>query len=1180
MYLKQLILKGFKSFADRSVLTLEPGITAVVGPNGSGKSNISDAVLWVLGERNAKNLRGQVMEDVIFSGSSARKSVGVAEVMLVLDNSDGSLPVDYDEVSVARRMYRNGESEYLINGTVVRRMDVLDILHDTGLGTGTHSIISQGHLDSILQSKPEDRRALIEEAAGVLKHKQRKAKSYRKIEQMDQHLARVNDVMKELERQLGPLQRKAKRAQQYQDVFDQLEQVKLQLAVDDLRVLRRQWDALLETEQAQLAEVEQKRAVVATAEQEYEHIQESIRSESAGVAALAQKHSAAQSLVDRFDSLSLLLGEKERQATQRCAELSALLDENATKRKVAQQQRKEAADQLEQVQSKRTSAQAALDQAQADYDESHNKRLRIERDIADLSRNRNDAAREAEQNAKQLARVQEQLASAQGRAQAAEERLATISQHVETAQAAQLAAQNSLTQAQAEQQRLQDSEAESAQCHSQAQQEVSAAQEAADEAHADVQSLQAELRGIEEIQRAYMAGAGAAHEWVSKQAEASWGSLSPLYDHLKVQDGYEQLVEQLLGSDMTALLVQDKRSVSSIGAAVSQQRKQGRVTLMLPHEQAATPAAVPGCTPLLEKVSCDNSLAGSISVLLGDVMLCPSLDDALAHHLQDKAGLRFATQDGAVVFPSGKVVLGGGASQEQGTLSYANRAKACGKELKTAQSTLASCQQRLEAAKQAAQMAQAESLQVLQQLAHAKGQVQACTRSLQDAQAACQQAQSERETCQQQHLQAEAAVQQALPQVDQLKAKAAQLDQAVQQAKDKVSAKQKELDPARDAEQKLSQQLADAKVAFATLTERETFAARQVDQQARELVALSAADEASLTDLSRKQAARKRIQPLLDTVAALREGINARCVALADETQSAQDATLGSHAQANAAREASSAARASFDASNEALSNTRVEKGRLEMKVQAAADAIVHDCKTPMEQALRLPELERRQEVEDRAFKLQRRIANMGNINPDAAEEYQALKERYDYLQGQLEDLASARSALKKIDRVIDRRMKDDFINTFHTVDAYFQEIFGVLFPGGTAELTLVDPENLETTGVEVKAQPRGKRITKMTLMSGGEKSLVACALLFAVYRTRSTPFYILDEIEAALDDTNLRRLTSYLRELSERTQLILITHQRRTMEMADVLFGVSMQADGVTKVVSQRLEKALQYAE
>ena len=313
MYLKSLVLKGFKSFADRSVLALEPGIIAVVGPNGSGKSNISDAVLWVLGERNAKHLRGQAMEDVIFAGSSARKSVGIAEVDLVLDNSDGTLPVDFDEVAVTRRMYRSGESEYLINGVVARRMDVLDILHDSGLGTGTHSIISQGSLDSILQSKPEDRRALIEEAAGVLKHKQRKAKSERKLAAMDAHLARVKDVAAEVERQLGPL-------------ADELADLSLSLAVDDLRTLRRGWDDALARERALEAELEEKRAAIAQAEAAAEELQEKIRRESVDAGELARRHRRASSAVERFDGATLVLDEKRRAAQSYESELRVRLE--------------------------------------------------------------------------------------------------------------------------------------------------------------------------------------------------------------------------------------------------------------------------------------------------------------------------------------------------------------------------------------------------------------------------------------------------------------------------------------------------------------------------------------------------------------------------------------------------------------------------------------------------------------------------------------------------------------------------------------------------------------------------------------------------------------------------------------------------------------------------------------
>ncbi|MEG1196971.1 MAG: AAA family ATPase, partial [Raoultibacter sp.] len=312
MYLKSLVLKGFKSFADRSVLTFEPGVSAVVGPNGSGKSNISDAVLWVLGERNAKNLRGQAMEDVIFSGSSARKPVGIAEVDLILDNSDGTLPIDYSEVALTRRMYRSGESEYLINGALARRMDVLDILHDTGLGTGTHSIISQGSLDSILQSKPEDRRALIEEAAGVLKHKQRKLKSQRKLEQMDAHLMRVKDVASEVERQLKPLERKARRALAYQDLSAELGALNLVLAVDDLRGLQAKWDGLCAQEAEANTALEAARQRIAQAEAASVALQDRLRSEGMDAGQLATRYRRAQTALERFDANTLLLREKKR----------------------------------------------------------------------------------------------------------------------------------------------------------------------------------------------------------------------------------------------------------------------------------------------------------------------------------------------------------------------------------------------------------------------------------------------------------------------------------------------------------------------------------------------------------------------------------------------------------------------------------------------------------------------------------------------------------------------------------------------------------------------------------------------------------------------------------------------------------------------------------------------------
>lgn len=1183
MYLKSLVLKGFKSFADRSALTLEPGITAVVGPNGSGKSNISDAVLWVLGERNAKNLRGQVMEDVIFAGSSARKSVGVAEVTLVLDNSDGSLPVDFDEVAITRRMYRNGESEYLINSTVARRMDVLDILHDSGLGTGTHSIISQGHLDSILQSKPEDRRALIEEAAGVLKHKQRKAKSQRRLEQMDQHLARVKDVVAEVDRQLGPLQRKARKAVQYQELSAQLAQVQLELAVDDLRTLQRRWDGTCATERELDQGLQEARAKVRQSEEAFGALQERIRQESADVANLAAKQARASSAADRLDATALLVAEKRRAANARVTELQAALDANQERRDLAGRERAKAADELEQIREELAAAQEAAQSAGASYDQAHGDRKELERSADEATRSRSKLDRDLSRARTDLSRAQEALAAGAGRLRALQERQAEAQERLKVAdleveQAAQQAQQAKDVLANLEEQdrALKDELAAK-------RKERDVVRGRVDRTFAAERDAQAKVRALEEVERASLDAAGPARAWLTKKGSVDV-ELAPLTAHLRVDEGYEPLVERLLGADVTALLLEGSAQAQAVADALSRGRHAGEVTLLMRGAAPAAPAvrtAPAGCRMLLDHVQCSDECRFVVHALLGDVCVCQSTAQALSCHEQDKSGLRFVSFDGTIVWPSGKVQVRVAASDEgQGALARARALEQARKDFAQAVTEHSAAKIAGSQASQDVRLAQESSLRVSQELANQRGLAMSLADALRKAQAHAQRVRQECAQVERQLVEEQERAASRKPQVDQVQQAVLALESQVEQAKEQLSAIQEKLGPARELESVRSLELSRAKLAAATLLERETYAARVVDERSRELVLLAKADEAALLQLSGKQAARKRTEPLMDVLESLAELARDCGRDLASQVASAQEASTGAHAQASAARQKAQEAHAQLDAASERLSQVRVEKGQLEVRVQAAVNVIVQDCHATMEQALELPPVQDRSALEDSSAKLQRRISNLGTINPDAASEYDQLKERYDYLQAQLKDLADARASLRKINRIIDERMKEDFVSTFHQVNKNFQEIFAVLFPGGQAELTLVDPENLDETGVEVAAQPKGKRITKMTLMSGGEKSLVACALLFAVYRTRSTPFYILDEIEAALDDSNLRRLTAYLSELRGSTQLIMITHQRRTMEMADVLFGVSMQADGVTKVISQRLEKALAYAE
>lgn len=1186
MYLKSLVLKGFKSFADRSVLALEPGITAVVGPNGSGKSNISDAVLWVLGERNAKHLRGQAMEDVIFAGSSARKSVGIAEVDLVLDNSDGTLPVDFDEVAITRRMYRSGESEYLINGVVARRMDVLDILHDSGLGTGTHSIISQGSLDSILQSKPEDRRALIEEAAGVLKHKQRKAKSERKLAAMDAHLSRVKDVAAEVERQLGPLERKAKRARTYQGLADELADLNLGLAVDDLRTLRRGWNDAVSREQALEAELEQKRAAIAQAEAAAEELQEKIRRESVDAGELARQHRRASSAVERFDGATLLLHEKRRAAQSYEAELRVTLEANKAKRAQAEADRAQAAAQLAEVQHDREQADAAVARLAQEQAENAQQRRALEREVEELERAKRTGERAQEQARRELAETQEALTSGLAHVKLIEGHGKELELQLERAQAEAVALADAAAQAGTALDALVEAEGAARARVGEALGARETARGELDEARDAASLVASEIKGLEEVERA-SAAAGPARAWLLDNAADLGVRLDPLAHAVRATEGFEALVEHLLSSDVSALLVDDATRANAAAAALVAQGERGEVVLVprtgeSARSAAAREAAAAGLgRALVDELTYAAEDADAVEALLGDVVVCADLDAAFAAHARRAQGVRYVTSDGCIVWPNGKVTVGAAAADsDEGVLARARRLEELRGRLRAAEEARAAAEERAAAAEAALRTAQGESLRLSQELAELRGKTDSARAEARRGEEKLAAVRREFEDIERQRGEAERTVAEARPSVEALEQKLAALKQELEQGAARLEEAQDTVVPLRKEAARLRDALSEAKLKAATLSERQTYTSRVVDARTRDLEAVAKSDAEARETLLRKTVAQKRIEPLLALFGELVASARKWTRDLEEAATAAQDSSTGLHNAVNEARAVARAAHDAFDDANARLSAARVDKGRLEVQVDAAVNVIVHDCNVPLDRALELPELEDRGACEDAAFKLRRRIANMGTINPDAAEEYEQLKERYDYLAAQLADLDSARRSLTKIVRVIDARMKDDFIRTYEAVDANFREIFAVLFPGGSAELALSDPDDLENTGVEVTAQPKGKRITKMMLMSGGEKSLTALALLFAVYRIRTTPFYILDEVEAALDDSNLRRLTMYLESLRDSTQLIMITHQRRTMEMADVLFGVSMQADGVTKVVSQKLDRALQYAE
>ena len=1177
MYLKSLVLKGFKSFADRSVLSLEPGITSVVGPNGSGKSNISDAVLWVLGERNAKNLRGQAMEDVIFAGSSARKSLGVAEVDLVLDNSDGTLPIDYDEVALTRRMYRNGESEYLINGSPARRMDFMDILHDTGLGTGTHSIISQGNLDAILASKPEDRRALIEEAAGVLKHKQRKDRSARKLAAMDEHLARVKDVCAEVERQLKPLARKAQRAQAYQGIADELAHLDLVLAVDDLRTLQAQWDATLASEREAAAAIDVEQFRVKEAEQRLEKLQLLLQEKGLYVGDLTAQRGRFHMDAERLDSAVMVLAEKSRSiyarleaaqntssgSTRRissledeCSELKERLDEQIASRDALSSQ----VDELSGQQAQAVDARKACDSELSDIQSLLRSRER-EMDEATVKRSKLQDSLSGRISTKRLleSKKEETAAELEQTKRSFDERCRGLDE--EARELAELL----------EKSRIASEEVTAAQ------QAVADARSALDEARKEKQRIEGQITALEEINRS-MRSKNDASAWISEHGRSIEESIAPLAAEVQAPQELERLVELLMGEDLASFYTQDEAAAQRVAEGLIASQAHGDASILVAGSQTLARRGRHTGVRLIDRLTYPDRLAGTLDAILGDVFLVDSLDEALAQSVTDER-VRYACPDGTVVWPGAKISVHSGTSADDGVLSRERTLAQLREKDGAASEALANAQSSLEALEGELERKRAMSLELSQTHAQRKG--------------ANESAKAERE-----RLAKRVGVLEAtLAQIDADLAKAdkelaevepqiAQLTEAIEQARKSRSDLEERMNTvsgnralAYEKEQEVSGRLSEIRLSLATAKERVLSLTREHRERERDLDRARKSFERAQRDLTTLEVARARIKPLRDALLDLKESCQVWVEELASKAALEQSNSATLNESINEARAGSRKAKEALETAQAQLSEVRVAKGRLEVQVETAINIIVEQCGVPLETALETPAPEDRAQTESEAFKLRRRLSSMGTIDSSAAEEYEAAKERYEYMASQVEDMEAARRALKRIVAAIDARMKEQFDVTFDQVNRNFQDIFGTLFPGGSASLSLMGEEDSDSVGVEINAQPRGKKIAKMTLMSGGEKSLTALALLFAVYRIRRTPFYILDEVEAALDDSNLRRLVAYLQTLRHETQLIMITHQRRTMEMSDVLYGVSMQADGVTKVVSQRLEAALPHS-
>ncbi|MBZ6083816.1 chromosome segregation protein SMC [Streptomyces olivaceus] len=1186
MHLKALTLRGFKSFASATTLRFEPGITCVVGPNGSGKSNVVDALSWVMGEQGAKSLRGGKMEDVIFAGTTGRPPLGRAEVSLTIDNSDGALPIEYAEVTITRIMFRNGGSEYQINGDTCRLLDIQELLSDSGIGREMHVIVGQGQLDSVLHADPMGRRAFIEEAAGVLKHRKRKEKALRKLDAMQANLARVQDLTDELRRQLKPLGRQAAVARRAAVIQADLRDARLRLLADDLVRLRDALQAEIADEAAlkerkEAAEQELGRALRREAD-----LEDEVRRLAPRLQRAQQTWYELSQLAERVRGTVSLADARVKSATSAPPEERRGRDPEELEREAARVREQEA------------ELEAALEAAEHALEDTVAHRADLERELAQEERRLKDAARAIADRREGLARLSGQVGTARSRAASAQAEIERLAEARDASQERAAAAQEEYETLQAEVDGLDADDQELAERHE-------AAKRGLAEAEAALAAAREEATAAERARAATQArhetlalglrrkdGTGA----VLAAGDRLTGLLGPVAELLTVTPGHEAALATAFGAAADALAV---TSPAAAADAVRLLRKQdaGRAALLLAGAPDGAVDEPRGDGPpyAADLVRGPSDLMPAVRRLLRGIVVVDTLEDA-EDLVYARPGLTAVTADGDLL---GAHFAQGGSAGAPSLLEVqasVDRAAAELEELGVRCESLAGAQEaavgrRRECAALVEELgerrraADREKSSVAQQLGRLAGQARGAAGEAERSAAAAARAQE--------------ALDKALADVEELAERLAVAEELpVEEEPDTAARDRLAADGANARQTEM-----EARLQVRTHEERVKGLAGRADS-------LDRAARAEREARARAEQRRARLRHEAAVAEAVAAGAR-QLLAHVEVSLNRADAerTVAEAAKARREQELTAARTAGRDLKAEldkltdsvhrgevlgAEKRLRIEqletKALEELGVEPAGLAAEYGPHQPVppsppaegeelpqdpEHPRNLPRPFVRSEQEKRLKSAERAYQQLGKVNPLALEEFAALEERHQFLSEQLEDLKKTRADLLQVVKEVDERVEQVFTEAFRDTAREFEGVFSRLFPGGDGRLILTDPDNMLTTGVDVEARPPGKKVKRLSLLSGGERSLTAVAMLVSIFKARPSPFYVMDEVEAALDDTNLQRLIRIMQELQEASQLIVITHQKRTMEVADALYGVSMQGDGVSKVISQRLRQS-----
>ena len=1181
MYLKRIEIAGFKSFADRTKIEFEEGVTAVIGPNGSGKSNITEAIRWVLGEQSAKSLRGGKMPDIIFAGSESRKQLNIAEVTVVLDNTDNYLPLGFSEVSVTRRYRRTGESDFFINKKACRLKDIQDLFMDSGLGKESFSIISQGKVEAIFASKPEDRRGIFEEAAGVLKYKQRKRKAEQKLFETEDNLSRVQDIIYELEDQLTPLAAQSEAAKEFLALKKELTAADVSLTVAKIKQTRDSWESA-KTDFEELSKtVEEKSRFIQQTEQQLGTLREKRGSLDEQLETGQQQLLHLSEALKQTEGQKALLSERSKNTQKTSAEYRETLNEQRKKKADAQANLQEVQTQQADKQTEKIALEEKIQQLTNEAEKYKKSPKEL---LEDLRGTYVELMQESANVSNELKYLERQYTQETAKNQQSVTRFEALRDQLEELTEQQSAAQTKTKTLEAQLTEEQEHYRRLAEEKNVAQQQLQKEQQLMYDMMSQVQQARARQKSLQEIQENY-SGFYQGVRSVLQHKEQLSGIVGAVAELIEVPEKYTLAIETALGASAQHIIVENEKDARQ-GITFLKKQRSGRGTFLplttikprslgAHHYQAIKD--VDGFLGVAsELVSFSENVAPVMQNLLGAIVIARDLDSANLLARQLRYQVRVVSLDGDVMNAGGSMT--GGATKQGNRGNLFNQ----GHELAEWTKRYEEINQALQAKEAFVRDLQAKVADQTESLETLRTQGEQTRLAYQEAQSSVERVAAELTRLQKEQSlfsyeakELESFLNDYQVQKETLEFKQVELKTQQDKINQEIQQLNEESDQLEEKRAGINAELSRLQADYAVLDERLLYLERQalgfeeqINELTNQIVNLENQLLALSSDSSDHEESEESLTQRLTELATAREHLQEQLAVWKEMRQSLQqqvDQADSELTEANREQKQLLARQSQAD----------VQKNRYELKLDNALAYLQEEYSLTFEgaEAQADPEIDQ-QVAQTEVSRLKQAIEKLGPVNLNAIEQYQQVEERYDFLTPQRDDLLSAKEQLFETMDEMDDEVKTRFFTTFQAIREKFNVVFPNMFGGGRAELVLTDPDDLLNTGIEIEAQPPGKKLQSLSLLSGGERALTAIALLFSIIQVRPVPFCVLDEVEAALDEANVARFGRYLSAFQNDTQFIVVTHRKGTMEAADVLYGVTMQESGVSKIISVRLEE------